>query len=175
MLVLRDMIESDIVDYVRWFTKEIEWGKWDSPWEAFKSSEAEELKFWTEYYDSVKNMPDDAVRKKYEIVLDGLHIGWICSYINLGYIENKESILAIGLDIPEKQHRKKGYGSEAFQMYIDYLRKHGYKSFYTQTWSGNLAMIKVAEKLGFKEVCRKENYRKVNGKMYDAITWRLDY
>ena len=79
------------------------------------------------------------------------------------------------MDIPEKQHRKKGYGSEAFQMYIDYLRKHGYKSFYTQTWSGNLAMIKVAEKLGFKEVCRKENYRKVNGKMYDAITWRLDY
>ena len=40
MLVLRDIIESDIVDYVRWFTKEIEWGKWDSPWEAFKSSEA---------------------------------------------------------------------------------------------------------------------------------------
>lgn len=90
--------------------------------------------------------------KKYEIVLDGLHIGWICSYINLGYRENKDNILAIGLDIPEKQHRKKGYGSEAFQMYIDYLRKHGYKSFYTQTWSGNLAMIKV-----------------------DAITWRLDF
>ena len=49
-----------------------------------------------------------------------------------------------------------------------------HNSFYTQTWSGNLAIVRVAEKLGFKEVCRKENYREVNGKMYDAITWRLD-
>jgi len=35
-------------------------------------------------------------------------------------------------------------------------------------------MVRVAEKLGFKEVCRKKDYREVNGKKYDAITWRLD-
>ena len=33
---------------------------------------------------------------------------------------------------------------------------------------------KLYEKLGFKEVCRKENFRGVDGKLYDAITWRLD-
>ena len=59
-------------------------------------------------------------------------------------------------------------------MYIDYLKAHGHNSFYTQTWSGNLAMVRVANKLGFKEVCRKANYREVSGKRYDAITWRLD-
>ena len=57
---------------------------------------------------------------------------------------------------------------------MNYLSEHGHKSFYTQTWSGNLAMVRVAEKLDFKEVCRKENYREVNGKNCDAITWRLD-
>jgi 23S rRNA (guanosine2251-2'-O)-methyltransferase len=57
---------------------------------------------------------------------------------------------------------------------IEYLKEHGYKSFYVQTWSGNAAMIKVAEKIGFREIYRKENFRKVDGKMYDAITWRID-
>lgn len=33
MLILRDMIEADIKDYVVWFTKDLEWGNWDSPWE----------------------------------------------------------------------------------------------------------------------------------------------
>ena len=59
-------------------------------------------------------------------------------------------------------------------MYMDYLKANGHRSFYTQTWSGYLAMVRVAEKLGFKEVCRKKDYREVNEKKYDAITWRLD-
>ena len=174
MLILRDMRESDIEDYVRWFTTETEWGKWDSPWEAFETSEEEERKSWTEYYESVKSLPDENIRWKYEIELDGAHIGWICSYTDLGYMENTENVLAIGLDIPSMENRKSGCGTKAFQMYMDYLREHGHNSFYTQTWSGNLAMVRVAEKLGFQEVCRMENYREVNGGMYDAITWRLD-
>lgn len=30
-IILRDMIESDIEDYVRWFTVEREWENWDAP------------------------------------------------------------------------------------------------------------------------------------------------
>ena len=108
MLILRDMRESDIEDYVRWFTTETEWGNWNSLWEAFETSEEEERKSWTEYYESVKNLPDDVVRWKYEIELDGAHIGWICSYTDLEYIENEENILAIGLDIPSMENRKNG-------------------------------------------------------------------
>ena len=174
MLLLRDMKENDIEDYVRWFTKETEWGNWDSPWEAFEGSEDDERESWTEYFNSVKNLPDDIVRWKYEIENDGKHIGWICSYTDLEYVENKENIPAIGLDIPCVEDRKNGCGTKALQMYMEYLKEHGFNSFYTQTWSGNLAMVRVAEKLGFKEICRKENYREVYGRMYDAITWRLD-
>ena len=32
-VTLRDMLESDIEDYVRWFTVEREWENWDAPWE----------------------------------------------------------------------------------------------------------------------------------------------
>ena len=175
MLILRDMTESDIEDYVRWFTSDTEWGNWDAPWEGRVSGSAEEeRRSWTEYYDSVKNMPDDTVRWKYEIEADGLHIGWICSYTDLEYLANEEKVPAIGLDIPLVEHRSSGHGTKAFRLYMDYLRRHGYTSFYTQTWSGNHAMMRVAEKLGFREAFRKKGYREVNGQKFDAVTYRLD-
>lgn len=171
MLKLRDMIERDIEDYVTWFTKELEWGDWDAPWEEKQTEEANERKEWSDYFESVKNLPDDVIRWKYEIENDNVHIGWVCSYTDLEYVENKEEIPAIGIDIPELKHRKNGCGTKALKMYMDYLAGKGYKSFYTQTWSGNLPMIRVAEKLRFQEVYRKKDHREVNGVKYDAITF----
>ena len=45
---------------------------------------------------------------------------------------------------------------------------------YTQTWSGNVRMIGLAEKLGFRECRRKPGVRQVRGGTYDALTFRLD-
>ena len=33
LIVLRDVIESEIDDFVSWNTTEIEWMNWDAPWE----------------------------------------------------------------------------------------------------------------------------------------------
>lgn len=41
-IILRDMIESDIDDYVRWFTTETEWSNTDAPWESIESDEETE-------------------------------------------------------------------------------------------------------------------------------------
>lgn len=174
MVVLRDMQEGDIENYVRWFTRNIEWCNWDSPWEKDESNEDTERASWTEYYNSVKDLPDDVVRWKFEIEADGVHIGWICSYKDLDYMENSDNILALGLDIPDIENRKNGYGSAAMRLFMDYLHKNGHNSFYTQTWSGNYPMIRLAEKLGFKEIFRKKDFRTVNGQKYDAVTFRLD-
>lgn len=175
MLRLRDMIKDDIEDYVRWFTSETEWGNWDAPWEGhFEGSAEEERAAWTKYYDAVKDLPEDTLRWKFEIEADGKHIGWICSYTDLGYLENKDKLLAVGLDIPEPDDRRKGHGTEAFRLYLDYLRDRGHRSFFTQTWSGNLPMMRLAEKLGFTEVIRIKDLREVDGRKYDAVTFRLD-
>lgn len=176
MVILRDMRESDIENYVRWFTTETEWMHWDAPWETIEpSAPTEERTSWTEYYESVRNLPDDVVRQKFEIECDGVHVGWICAYKDLGYMENPEDIPAIGLDIPETAHRKRGCGTQAMRLYMEYLKeRRGWTSFYTQTWSGNLPMLRVAEKLGFYEVERRVGLREVDGVKYDAITLRVD-
>ena len=79
-IILRDMIESDIEDYVRWFTVEREWENWDAPWEKEDTSEDAEREGWTKYYESVKELPDDVRRWKFEIEWNGRHIGWVSSY-----------------------------------------------------------------------------------------------
>lgn len=176
MVLLRDMIRSDIEDYVRWFTAETEWNDWDAPWEPIEEpTEEAQRKAWTEYYERVKDLPDDRIRWKFEIECDGRHIGWVSSYTDLGYLENEEKIPAVGIDVPEQDHRNRGAGTQALRLFIDYLKQQGYSSCYTQTWSGNERMMRVAEKLGFKEVRSEKGIREVNGKKYDAITWKLSF
>ena len=125
MIKLRDMLETDIEDYVRWFTSDIEWAQWDAPWESsFSNDENEERKEWKEYYNSVKDLPDNVERWKFEIEVDNKHIGWVSSYTDLDYLDNKENILAIGIDIPSVSDRGKGYGSAALKEFINYLNIH---------------------------------------------------
>ena len=33
-IILRDMTEEDIEDYIRWNTVETDWANWDAPWES---------------------------------------------------------------------------------------------------------------------------------------------
>ena len=174
-VILRDMVREDIEDYVRWFTAETEWIKTDAPWEnADPFDEAEERKSWTEYYESVRGEAPDAPRWKYEIEADGKHIGWVSRYFDLDYMDNPEQIPAVGIDIPDPEMRGHGFGTQALQSFLRYLTEQGYHTFYTQTWSGNQAMLKVAGKLGFRECRRKKEIGSMDGKPYDAVTLKLE-
>ena len=172
-IILRDMIEADILDYVRWFTEETEWMDFDAPWEECGSTPDEELKSWTEYYEAVKDLPKDVIRRKFEIESNGRHIGWVSRYTDLDYIENPDGVPAVGIDIPVVEARG-GAGTEALRLFISYLKDNGFTRVFTQTWSGNKRMLRVAEKLGFTEYARDTELRTVRGEKYDAVTLVLD-
>ena len=178
-IVLRDMKESDIENYVRWFTRQTEWSKTDAPWEPIESSEETERTAWREYYESVKNLPDDVRRHKFEIECNGKHIGWVCSYLideNYEWISkaNQTAHLAIGIDICEPEAWGKGVGANALRAFIHYCFENGVDEIYTQTWSGNLRMLGCAKKLGFVECNRNISACEVDGRKYDALTFKLE-
>lgn len=182
-IVLRDMIESDIEDYVRWFTTETEWMNTDAPWEKEDSNEETERAGWREYYEAVKDMPEKAIRWKFEIEHNGRHIGWVSSYmidehfewIAFDSIREGQAVhRAIGIDICESDVWNKGIGTNALRAFIEYYFRNGFDTLYTQTWSGNSRMIRCAQKLGFVECDRRPGLREVDGKKYDALTFRLE-
>ena len=180
-IILRDMIESDIEDYVRWFTVEREWENWDAPWEKEDTDEESERRSWRSYYESVKQLPHDVRRWKFEIEWNGRHIGWVSSYpIDenyewVGEIKDGQTVYrAIGIDICEPDVWGNGVGTNALRAFVNYYFEKGINELYTQTWSGNTRMIRCAEKLGFMECNRHVGIREVEEKTYDALTFRLE-
>lgn len=179
-IILRDMVESDIEDYVRWFTTETEWSKTDAPWEPIESDEETERASWRKYYESIKNLSADVRRWKFEIEYNGRHIGWVSSYAIDEHYEWVDKVRdgqiirrAIGIDICESDVWDNGIGTNALNAFIEYYFENGEDELYTQTWSGNVRMIRCAEKIGFVECNRNAGTREVEGRTYDGLTFKL--
>lgn len=182
-IVLRDMRESDIEDYVRWFTKETAWADWDAPWEAEDSDEEAQRKRWTKRYEVNKVMADDEQRWHFEIEYQGKHIGRVNSYlidehydwISAEHIKKgQKTYRTLGIDIYESEIWGKHVGTNALRAFIQYCARCGCQEVCTQTWSGNVRMLRVAEKLGFGECDRVIDEHEVRGKRYDGLTFKLN-
>ena len=184
-VILRDLLPEDIPSRIRWETVETEWQNWDAPWEYEGLTDVQRQASMQVYLHSLHDriakiaaLPPDAPRSQLQIVVnDGSqkYIGWCSSYrIDAQYCYHPNgSLCAIGIDIPAMDARRKGYGYAALSLFIDYLRRCGESTLYLQTWSGNLRMLGLAHKLGFREVDRKVGIRTIRGQSYDALTLRL--
>ena len=161
-IILRYIKEEDINDYIRWTTVETEWNEWDAPWEDDDLSEFVE---WRR--DNLKETPKIFSRLEIDTII-GRHIGWVTSY----FIDGIEEKRAVGINIPSINDRRKGYGENALSLFMAYLFNTE-ETLYTQTWSGNNSMIKLAEKIGFVEVERNKNKRMVRGEYYDGLSFSI--
>ena len=56
---------------------------------------------------------------------------------------------------------------------MNYYFENGVNELYIQTWSGNVRMIRCAEKLGFAECDRDVGTREVDGQKYDGLTFKI--
>ena len=177
-IILRDMEENDLEDYIRWNTIETEWQNWDAPWEFDKCILfTEQVSFAKRLVSNFISDKPNNIRKRFEICIEeGTHIGWINRYcIDENYSWDRTGAnTAIGIDIPSPNFRGHGCGENAMRCFVQYLFENGFDTLYTQTWSGNDRMIRLAKKLGFRECCRKPNIRIVKGKTYDALTFKID-
>lgn len=180
-IVLRDEVEADIADAIRWNTTETAWGDWDAPWEpiAFPGEET----FRREWLAGLAR-PREGHRWRFAVdTAEGVHIGQVNTYCLDGDFNWQEAApedgrrdarLAVGIDIQESAYWSGGWGTRALTAFVRYHLDAGYTNLYTQTWSGNTRMIGLAEKLGFRECRRKAGIRQVRGKTYDGLTFRLD-
>ena len=174
---LRDITESDIKDYIRWNTIEKEWMLWDAPWE--KDDEFNIGIYKDKIYKKIENVKNnDSIRTGFEICIKDefeTHIGWVNSYFIDEKFEytHEHKLKAIGIDIPELSARRNGFGTEAWILFIKYLKENGINEIYTQTWSGNYPVLGLIKKIGFIECNRNIGYRKIGGNKYDGLTFIL--
>ena len=132
-----------------------------------------------QWVEQCKQYSEDKKRYTFQIVTNDAeqrYIGWVSSYrIDGGYNYTQyQGYCTIGINIPDMSARGKGYSYQALAAFIQYLLEHGEKEIHTQTWSGNIRMIYIAEKMGFEECCRKVGVRSVRGQVYDGLTFKLN-
>ncbi len=109
IVTLRDLTDADLNDYRKWFTKGLEWTKWDAPWEEMSDKHAQN--FIQRLSNKLSKGPQE-IRTRFEIEVDSTHIGWVSSY----HIERNPGFLAVGISIPEEDFWAKGIGKEALQL-----------------------------------------------------------
>ena len=180
-VVLRDYLPSDVEDEVRWTNIDTAWFYADTPWMTMEPVDPDELR--ADMMEIMSNMPEDASRWRFEIEVDGRHIGMVSSYyLDENYeptpwesidqrrnAEGNHSIRALGIEICEMDCWGKGIGTKTLTALMDYYRSLGEHRFLLETWSGNDRMLGCAKKLGFTEAKRTKAAYVVNGKEYDAL------
>ena len=180
-IVLRDMIEADIEDWIRWDSIDTEWMDWDAPDEPAEEIDAEEYR--RDLQDFINAPREDAFRSFFELEnSDGQHLGRINSYVLTDDFEygswpedlNENTKVAIGIDICNAKCWNRGYGRNAIVAFVQHYLKYNITQLFLQTWSGNIRMVPCAEKIGFVECNRIVGNRHIRGGIYDSLTFQLD-
>ncbi|MEK4509529.1 N-acetyltransferase [Paenibacillus anaericanus] len=138
-----------------------EWKKWDAPYYEHKRIS------WDDYLlrDNVIDQEDDWVIEAHGKVIGKVNYYW----------EHKLSNwLEMGIGILDPHYWSGGFGTRALKLWTNHLFntlplvRVGFT-----TWSGNVRMIAVGEKLGMTMEARLRKCRYYNGVYYDSIRMGL--
>ena len=180
-VVLRDYLLPDVEDEVRWTNVDTAWFYADTPWMKLEPADPEELR--RDMLEIMNSMPQDAIRWRFEIEVEGRHVGLVSSYYlgedfaptpweSIDQSKNavgNHSVRALGIELCEMDCWGRGIGTKALTAFMDYYRSLDEHRFFLETWSGNLRMLGCARKLGFYEVNRVKDAHIVDGKAYDGL------
>lgn len=180
-IILRDMVERDIEDYIRWYNVDTEWGDWDAPDKPIESVDPDIYR--ARMLEWLKK-PSPNFRTHFEIATaDGSHIGSVNCYAideHFKLVPMPDAVASgvvrwtLGLGICESRLWGMRLGTKALTAFICYFLENGKWPIHLQTWSGNIRMIRCAQRLGFVECNRFVGNRQIRGGTYDSLTFCLD-
>ena len=83
-ITLRDYQLTDVEDEVRWTNVDTAWFYEDTPWMVMEKVNPDELR--ADMIEIMESMPENAIRWRFEIEVDGRHIGLVSScYLDMPY------------------------------------------------------------------------------------------
>ncbi|MGX7014146.1 GNAT family N-acetyltransferase [Vagococcus silagei] len=163
---LRPYTEQDI--YLLWelaYQKDLEWRKWNGPY-------FNEPVMTFEHYQAVALENFVASEMMAVIEVDQEVVGQVFSYWDDGELKHW---LEMGICLYDSTYWGKGIGTVCFKLWLNYLFNHfkylpriGFT-----TWSGNIGMMSVGEKLGMTKEGQMRQVRYYNGRYYDSIRYGI--
>lgn len=150
-IVLREYRpEADDEDFFRWWNLP-EWQYYDEPDQPVEGVSREAYDGRLEERRRRLEEPGPSTGSWQIDTVAGRHIG----FVNIYDLDEQARRAHVGVGLPEEETWGQGYGTEALRLLLGHLfGTMELEEVRTTTWSGNVRMMCVAEKCGFKEIDR---------------------
>ncbi|MDQ0217836.1 N-acetyltransferase [Peribacillus cavernae] len=165
-VTLRNVTEKDFKPLwqLRYGEENPEWKKWDAPYFPYERLDFHRFKEMEK--NRVTYDYAHGVNSQLLIEVNSRIIGSIVFY----WEDEATRWLEIGIAIYKPKFWNGGYGTEALELYIDYLFSNlEIERVGLTTWSGNERMIAAGKKVGLLMEGRMRKCRYYNGYYYDSI------
>lgn len=166
-ITLRDWRVEDIVSLHDWLKPHHRWNDFDGPYFPRPTVEESDA-FCTKLMDQVTHREWETPRRRVAITIppDNRLIGMVSWY----WESRETNWRRVGITLYDPAYWGQGIGTEALALWTMYL-------FHTTdivrldfaTWSGNVGMMRVGEKLGFTLEGRFRKARIVRGEYFDSV------
>lgn len=171
-ITLRELEIKDLEDYLYWNHPSREFHKFNGPYYGKRSEE--ELKQLVEELRELLLKGEKDVLKNKKIIADK-DTDEIIGQVNW-YWKSQETLwMEVGIVIFNENYWGNGIGYEALKMWIDevFAENPRLVRIGLTTWSGNLRMMRLAEKLDLKKEAVYRKARIVDDQYYDSVSYGI--
>ena len=171
-LKLRELQLKDIEDYRVWTHPSREYHKYNGPY--YKHANEEEHEENIKVLRNRLESGEQNVLGNKEIIVDG-ETNEIIGLVNWYWKSEETNWLEVGIVIFNEKYWGYGIGYKALALWIDKVFESNDElvRIGLTTWSGNVRMMRLAEKLGLKKEAEYRNARIVNGVYYDSVSYGI--
>lgn len=171
-IAIRRLEFKDLDDYFYWNHPSREFHKFNGPY--YKKDNEEELKeYVNELKEKFQKNEKDIFKNKRMIV--NKNTDELIGQVNWYWVSQETLWAEIGIVIFNENYWGNGIGYKALKMWIDkvFADNPEFIRIGLSTWSGNLRMMKLAEKLGLKKEAVYKKARIVNNEYYNSISYGI--
>lgn len=162
---LRPFAREDLAELEHWLQPDQDWHRWDAPYFP-KASSAAVSEHISRMAASIA--AGSASDREFAVVDGGVLVGRVA-----WHWEHETSRWArCGITVYDPAHRARGIGEAALRLLTDvvFTGSDAHRLDFI-TWSGNAAMCRVGEKLGWTLEARFRQAREVRGIRYDSVVY----
>lgn len=171
-ITLRELKIEDLDDYLKWKHPSREFRKYNAPY--YRQETESELQELVDIYRGKLKQWEQNVLENKKIIANKM-TDEIVGEVNW-YWKSEETLwMELGIVIFNEKYWRQWIGHIALKMWIDekfkenpYIIRLG-----LSTWSGNIGMIKLAEKLGFQNEAVYRKARIVNNEYFNSVSYGI--
>lgn len=169
---LRDWTAADLPIWEYWLQPEHDWHKLNGPYYGPPSSVRVKDKIETKRKQIQEN---DWPNPREDLVIVQPGADKLIGRVNWYWQDKVTNWLSAGIVIYDTTHRQKGIGFESLGLWMDYLFDTllDIVRLDLRTWSGNIGMMCLAEKLGYRQEACFRKARIVEGKYFDSVGYGI--